>query len=147
MRNCVNCGNRVDEVCTEPKCQQSYAYWKFRGDKHYDDIEESLIQFWEDEVHMEDDIDRKAYNIDCNNKVDHPIHYTYGGIELIDFLDGIAKGDQHTPLEWGYVMSIIQYIVRAPVKNGLEDYKKAQWYLNRLVKLLEEQQNEKQTTD
>ena len=41
----------------------------------------------------------------------------------------------------GYVKGqVIKYITRERHKNGLEDLKKAAWYLNRLIKRLEKQQ-------
>ena len=39
---------------------------------------------------------------------------------------------------------IIKYLIRADKKNGLEDYEKAQWYLNYLVKELEKMEGEQE---
>lgn len=67
--------------------------------------------------------------------VNSPPHYTDGGIETIDFIE--AKG-------LGYHLgNCIKYISRAGKKgDGVEDLKKAQWYLNRYIAKLEED-NEK----
>ncbi len=65
--------------------------------------------------------------------VNHPPHYTYGGIETIDFLE--AKS---TPEEFaGYLrLNCMKYLSRAGHKeNALQDYKKAAWYLNKLIEL------------
>lgn len=75
-----------------------------------------------------------------NMKVDmvnHPSHYTSGKIEVIEIME-----DQMTEEEYrGYVKGqVIKYITRERHKNGLEDLKKAAWYLNRLIKRLEKQQ-------
>lgn len=75
-----------------------------------------------------------------NTKVDvvnHPSHYTSGKIEVIEIME-----DQLTAEEYrGYVKGqVIKYITRESRKNGLEDLKKAAWYLNRLIKRLEKQQ-------
>jgi hypothetical protein len=60
--------------------------------------------------------------------VNHPEHYKAGGIETIDFIE--AKG-------LGYHLgNVVKYISRAGKKGtnqGLEDLKKAQWYLNRAI--------------
>ena len=69
--------------------------------------------------------------------VNHPSHYTAGKIEVIRIME-----DQLTDEEYrGYIKGqVIKYVTRERHKNGLEDLKKAAWYLNRLIKRLEEQQ-------
>lgn len=57
--------------------------------------------------------------------VNHPSHYTYGGIEVIDIVEGYGLN---------FVLgNVIKYVLRSPEKNGLEDLRKAQWYLNREI--------------
>ena len=65
-----------------------------------------------------------------DDKINHPSHYKVGGIETIDFIE--AK-------ELGYHLgNVVKYISRADHKdNKLENLKKAQWYLNRIVSNLE----------
>jgi hypothetical protein len=62
--------------------------------------------------------------------VNHPDHYTKGGIETIDFIE--AK-------ELGYNLgNVIKYVTRADHKGKkLEDLKKAAWYLAREIANLE----------
>jgi hypothetical protein len=59
--------------------------------------------------------------------VNHPPHYTAGGIETIDFIE--AK-------KLGYNLgNVVKYITRSDLKGDrLENLKKAQWYLNREIK-------------
>jgi len=61
-----------------------------------------------------------------HDAVNHPPHYTAGGIETIDFIE--AKG-------LGYHLgNVVKYITRADHKGDrLENLKKAQWYLNREI--------------
>ncbi len=62
-------------------------------------------------------------------RVDHPSYYNQG-IEIIDFIDSHNLGF--------YEGNIVKYVVRAKHKdNELEDLKKAQWYLERLIKNIE----------
>lgn len=71
--------------------------------------------------------------------VSHPPHYNSGKIEVITIME-----DQLAPEEYrGYIKGqVLKYITRERHKNGLEDLKKAAWYLNRLIiKLEQEQQN------
>lgn len=74
---------------------------------------------------------KKAKNtIISSDPVNHPEHYTTGGIETIDFIE--AKGLDYN------LGNVVKYITRADKKGKqLEDLKKAQWYLNRAVSNLE----------
>jgi len=66
--------------------------------------------------------------------VNSPPHYNTGDIECID-----AIKESMTPESFrGYLKGNIQkYIWRYEAKKGIEDLKKAEWYLNRLIKTLE----------
>ncbi|EJD87832.1 hypothetical protein HMPREF9990_08450 [Staphylococcus epidermidis NIHLM061] len=64
-----------------------------------------------------------------NDKVSHPTHYTYGDIEIIDFIEQVTK-DYKPELAFA-IGNAIKYISRANRKNGKEDLDKARWYLNR----------------
>lgn len=72
-----------------------------------------------------------------SDNVNHPRHYTAGKIEVIRIME-----DQLTDEEYrGYIKGqVIKYITRERNKNGLEDLKKAAWYLNRLIAKLEKEQ-------
>ena len=72
-----------------------------------------------------------------NDNVNHPNHYTHGGIECIDAMES-AFG-----IEWVQhfcACNAFKYIFRFINKNGLEDIDKAAWYLNKF-KELEEKKN------
>lgn len=69
------------------------------------------------------------------NNVNHPSHYCQGGIECIDALKAATVGK--TGIEAVCVANVIKYLWRYEEKNGLEDVKKAQWYINRLIQELE----------
>lgn len=64
-----------------------------------------------------------------NDKINHPSHYTYGDIEIIDFIEQVTK-DYKPELAFA-IGNAIKYISRANRKNGKEDLDKARWYLNR----------------
>lgn len=67
-----------------------------------------------------------------SDNVNHPQHYTQGGIECIDALKAATVGK--TGIEAVCVANVIKYLWRYEEKNGLEDIRKAQWYLERLIK-------------
>lgn len=65
------------------------------------------------------------------DNVNQPDHYTQGGVEAIDAIT--AATVNKTGIEAVCVANVIKYLWRYEMKNGVEDVKKAQWYLNRLV--------------
>lgn len=73
----------------------------------------------------------------CNQFVSNPPHYTFGGIETIDFIEAKLSEEQ---LEGYFVGNIIKYISRYQHKNGIEDLEKAMWYLNRLIQFKKDQE-------
>ncbi|KAA9274637.1 DUF3310 domain-containing protein [Staphylococcus epidermidis] len=64
-----------------------------------------------------------------DDKVNHPSHYMYGDIEVVDFIEQVTK-DYKPELAFA-IGNAIKYISRANRKNGKEDLNKARWYLNR----------------
>ncbi|MBM6146814.1 DUF3310 domain-containing protein [Staphylococcus epidermidis] len=64
-----------------------------------------------------------------DDKINHPSHYTYGEIEVINFIEQVTK-DYKPELAFA-IGNAIKYISRANRKNGKEDLDKARWYLNR----------------
>lgn len=63
----------------------------------------------------------------------NPNHYKFGDIESMDFIDAVLKYGKFNAYQSHYVFNVIKYLVRAPRKNGLEDLRKAQWNLDRLI--------------
>lgn len=70
--------------------------------------------------------------------VNHPNHYCQGGIECIEAIKAAVVGK--TGIEAVCVANVIKYLWRYEEKNGLEDVKKAAWYLARLITELEANQ-------
>jgi hypothetical protein len=70
-----------------------------------------------------------------SDNVNHPSHYTGGNIECIEAIKEATK--DLTGIEATDTGNILKYIWRWKKKNGIEDLKKAQWYLNHLIKEIE----------
>lgn len=68
------------------------------------------------------------------DNVNHPEHYTSGKIECIDALESATIGK--SGIEAVCTANIIKYLWRYESKNGIEDVKKAQWYMNKLIEVL-----------
>ena len=63
--------------------------------------------------------------------VNHPAHYTQGGIECIDALDAAVTGCP--PDEAVCVANVIKYVWRYKDKDPVRSLEKARWYLDRLI--------------
>ena len=67
--------------------------------------------------------------------INKPKHYTQTGIEAIDYLKMTMPNEAFRGFLEGNVK---KYMHRFRFKNGIEDLKKANWYLNKLIAELEE---------
>jgi hypothetical protein len=70
--------------------------------------------------------------------VNHPPHYQVAGtVEAIDFIESVISDAPH--MVPAYLQGqVLKYMIRMWLKgNALQDAKKAEWYLNRLIAKLE----------
>ena len=74
------------------------------------------------------------------DNVNHPNHYTQGKYEVIDYIEDKLSKEE---LQGYCVGNVLKYVSRFKHKNRLEDLKKAEWYLNRLIKNMEGKDEEK----
>ena len=141
------CDNRTFN-CTE--CPLSKKY-----DKETNEYTDTYACVFDE---MSDDMLNKVYNwykeldpascenaeAECCDKepdidmVNHPSHYTQGGIECIDCIKSATVGK--VGIEAFCVGNAIKYLFRYEEKNGIEDVKKARWYIDRLIRELEEKE-------
>jgi hypothetical protein len=73
-----------------------------------------------------------------SNAISHPSHYNQGKIEVIEFIEDKEMGF--------HLGNVIKYVSRAGKKDPtktIEDLKKAAWYLNRHIELLESQKQDR----
>lgn len=66
--------------------------------------------------------------------VNHPAHYTSGGIECIDAMQAAFGAEAVKDF---CLCNAFKYLWRHHSKNGVEDLKKCRWYLNRLIREME----------
>lgn len=76
--------------------------------------------------------------------VNHPPHYqSDSGLEVIKVIEAFTEGLEG--IEAVCTANIIKYVCRWKKKNGLEDLKKAQWYLDKLIEsVVEKERNDEQ---
>lgn len=70
---------------------------------------------------------------DAFDAVSKPQHYSDKQIEVIDYLQDTLTPEQ---FEGFLVGNILKYVSRYQHKNGIEDIKKAQWYVNKLIEII-----------
>ena len=76
-----------------------------------------------DDIEDIEDLDSEIY-------VNSPPHYGQGRIECIEYIKDFLSDDEYT----GYLRgNIAKYLHRWRYKNGIEDLKKARWYLEALI--------------
>ena len=100
------------------------------------DIEKNYeIIFGKASETKEKKVEKKAEDM-----VNHPSHYTHGGVECIDAITSALSSYEDSVDSW-LVGQVIKYLWRAPLKGKYEeDIKKAQFYLNRLVEKIDKKE-------
>tara|TARA_Y100000385_G_C12743503_1_gene487835 strand:- start:303 stop:575 length:273 start_codon:yes stop_codon:yes gene_type:complete len=73
----------------------------------------------------------KEKEMEKPDMVNSPTHYNKAGIETIDALEAMLVNGFDYYLQG----NIVKYLWRYRYKNGIEDLKKAQWYLNKLIEV------------
>lgn len=104
--------------------------------------EKGCKQCWREavkDIKFKDDIEvvlplEKAPKELIDNVINHPSHYTQGKYEVIDYIEDKLSKEE---LQGYCVGNVLKYVSRFKHKNGLEDLKKAEWYLNRLITNME----------
>lgn len=128
--------DNIDEFCDDTIC--NYCKVRpicdladdFAGD---DDL---YCTIWEKEL-IEGGFlpDCEIINHTDNQIINHPQHYTEGGIECIDAM--IASQGKQSVMDF-CLCNAFKYIWRQNKKGGLEDIKKANWYLEKYLELAHE---------
>lgn len=73
-----------------------------------------------------------------SDAVNSPSHYTRGRVEVIEIIEDAVQ-DAPEPYTAVLQGNILKYLLRLWVKdNPVQDAKKARWYLDRLIKRLED---------
>lgn len=96
------------------------------------DFSRSVFQEWNEEVFLRFcGIDTSSVdNTEQVDNVNKPAHYNQSGIECIAAIEASMSNEQFC----GYLKgNIMKYMWRYEDKNKIEDLKKAQWYLNKLI--------------
>lgn len=102
----------------------------FEYTNEYDDTAEDIVKYCENDVLATED----AYNALTGDNVNHPSHYETGKFECFDVMRE-ALGDN--VVKDFCIANTFKYIYRHKRKNGVEDIKKAKWYIDKYLELEE----------
>lgn len=110
-------GKSIAEIMKAAKCTKQLVYQVRKKTKVKGEPVELKTVFTMDKVppflQRKDDI------------INHPPHYKRNGIEAVDVIEAF---------ELNYRLgNVVKYVLRHMNKGGVEDLKKAQWYLNREI--------------
>ena len=143
----------IDDLTLEDAVKYMHNFTKFATkdmDLYYGFLTDIDFRSETIGIHCDDDRD---YNIKFENiasitvmdkddinqnfdNVNHPQHYqSKNGLEVIDVIDAFTDG--LTGMEAVCTGNALKYICRWKNKNGIEDIKKAIWYLNKLIEVKE----------
>ena len=109
-------------------------YWWLNGKK----VTEEEVMGKQSQESALEELYRLGQEMDASDNVNSPSHYNQAGIECIDAIKA-SLGDGYQDYCKGNVM---KYLWRYKYKNGIEDLKKAQWYLNSMIYSLQEEDGE-----
>ena len=101
-------------------------------------VEEFRKNFDKKQARIDDDLnmlDKRVTDLMKDSLVDHPRHYNIGNIEVLDVIADWLTGDELRGFIKG---NVLKYVARERHKNGLEDLKKARFYLDYLITKEEE---------
>ena len=115
-------------------CPIGSKYGRFVCFSDWEDYPNDIEKNYEIIFGNNEDMDEEKKSEDM---VNHPSHYTSGGVECIDAITSALSSYEDSVDSW-LVGQVIKYLWRAPLKGKYEeDIKKAQFYLNRLVEKID----------
>ena len=106
------------------------------GELGYSNCDDSCV-FDDYEQSTDDDTTPTTADDPVNDPVDHPSHYTHGSVECID---AMVETQGKNAVQHFCICNAFKYLWRWRSKNGMEDIKKAAWYLNKAIQLEESEE-------
>ena len=133
IKEYCNSNNYCSNCAIKNRCNGDFINVNNNSLSNAYDIEKNYeIIFGKTSEEKEEKVEKKSEDM-----VNHPSHYTSGGIECIDAITSALSSYEDSVDSW-LVGQVIKYLWRAPLKGKYEeDIKKAQFYLNRLVEKID----------
>ncbi len=129
----IDCNINSAETC---EIAQNYIEEHEKTVNTIEKIEEKItlkeLQDMKKDIELKGTVDVKTLPVgNLKDMVNHPSHYTNGKYECINVIEDVTK--DLVGLEAVCTANVIKYMWRWKHKNGVEDLKKARWYLNKLI--------------
>lgn len=121
--------SEVKDICDETMNGGGCETCKFYSDGAFDCQLEFSPYNWNIESN---EIEQSV--VHTTDNVNHPQHYTSGcGFECIEMMQMILSSDEF----YGFCLgNAIKYVWRHNQKGGMEDIRKARWYLEKIMDVL-----------
>lgn len=137
--NCEECKLKGEKCSnkpfyTMPNYEIEDIYYKYN---EYNDGVKKIRKeyYWKNKDESEKD--KKLISDKNNEEINHPDRYAGSKYECIDVMQDVFGIDA---VKHFCILNAFKYIWRNEKKNGIEDIKKAIWYLNKYIEL-EEKKN------
>ena len=152
------CAEQIkSEIISTVKLYKTITMRQYLNLAGFETVDQDEIVYWTDEDLTENSVEVEevpggiGYRIVFPNPrsttlwsdipddpVNHPDHYqSKSGLETIQVIEAFTE--DCVGMEAVYTGNILKYVCRWKKKNGLEDLKKAQWYLNHLIDYVEKE--------
>lgn len=150
VNKCDTCFYALNDKDLETPCITCTGYSNFvKGDLYMtpshsaQPLKEAIDDWFEktNRVSPTDFLYNPVLDYDTVEKPKHYMLFTEQGIEVRDVIEKlVSKLDDHVGIEVPYsplfspdYVQMMQYLMRFMDKNGVEDLKKARWYLDKLI--------------
>lgn len=101
----------------------------------YDELNDNNRCVFMPKIEAESDCEEES-NTTPEDVVNHPSHYETGKFECID----VMLETQGTEAVMDFcICNAFKYLYRHKNKNGIEDIKKARWYINKYIEIQEKE--------
>lgn len=126
--HCPKCDNTKTSFQSDNEYViMNYQHWQRLMEEAKKDMNtESIINAVENE--------KAKMKKEENDMVNHPAHYTAGGVECIEGLKAATIGLEG--IEAVCTANAIKYLWRWKHKNGVQDLEKAKWYIDYLIRYI-----------
>ena len=95
-------------------------------------LNEKVLEDCNFDTYSDYSIDVAYNNVFGSEEINHPDRYAGGKFECIDVMLDVFGDDA---VKHFCILNAFKYIWRSEKKNGVEDIKKAVWYLNKYIEL------------
>ncbi len=149
VSKCDQCFYALMDKESEAPCGSCYAYSNFVKGTMYatDHSSKPLKEAIDDWFKNVNGVTSEDFWYDTVEKPKHYMLFEEEGIEVRDVIEKlVAKLDKKTgkgefvysPLFAPDYVQLMQYLMRFMDKNGVEDLKKARWYLDKMIEVCDE---------